>query len=96
MPYIYNTCAGSIRGLFLPPSAWEVLRRENIQTMDQLRTHADRLEQFDGINAGAARSSDKLLPASYHAKRRHRAGTMTRGARNSQNRLYATHWYGAE
>lgn len=55
MPYIYHTCAGSIRGLFLSPSAWELLRRENIQTVDQLRTHADRLEQFKGIEAKTAR-----------------------------------------
>ncbi len=54
MPYIYHTCAGSIRGLFLSPSGWEVLRRENIQTVDQLRTHSDRLEQFDGIDAKTA------------------------------------------
>jgi hypothetical protein len=54
MPYIYHTCAGSIRGLFLSPSAWEVLRRENIQTIAQLRAHVDRLEQFDGIDAKTA------------------------------------------
>ena len=54
MPYIYHTCAGSIRGLFLSPSAWELLRRENIQTVEQLRSHADRLEQFDGIEATTA------------------------------------------
>ena len=50
MPHIYDTCAGPIEGLYLPPIAWEVLRRENIQTMDQLRANADRLEQFDGIS----------------------------------------------
>jgi hypothetical protein len=54
MPHIYHTCAGSIRGLFLSPSAWELLRREDIQTVDQLRIHADRLEQFDGIEATTA------------------------------------------
>jgi hypothetical protein len=54
MPYIYHTCAGSIRGLFLSPSAWEVLRRENIQTVDQLRIHAEQLEQLDGIEATTA------------------------------------------
>ncbi len=31
-----------------------MLRRENIQTMDQLRANADRLEQFDGIGPGMA------------------------------------------
>jgi hypothetical protein len=54
MPYIYHTCAGSIRGLLLSPSAWEVLRRENIQTIAQLRAHVDQLEQFDGIDATTA------------------------------------------
>ncbi len=50
MPHFYDTCAGPIEGLYLPPIAWEVLRRENIQTIDQLRENADRLEQFDGIS----------------------------------------------
>jgi hypothetical protein len=31
-----------------------VLQRENIQTMDQLRANADRLEQFDGLGVGMA------------------------------------------
>jgi hypothetical protein len=49
MPRFYSTCAGPIGGLYLPPAAWDVLQRENIQTIEQLRTNADRLEQFDGI-----------------------------------------------
>jgi hypothetical protein len=31
-----------------------VLRREDIGTLDQLRAQADRLEQFDGIEARMA------------------------------------------
>jgi hypothetical protein len=54
MPHFYDTCEGPIEGLYLPPIAWEVLQRENIQTMDQLRANADRLEQFDGISVGMA------------------------------------------
>jgi hypothetical protein len=54
MPHFYDTCPGPIEGLYLPPIAWEVLRRENIQTIDQLRMNADRLEQFDGIVPGMA------------------------------------------
>ena len=50
MPHFYDTCAGPIEGLYLPPIAWEVLRRENIQTLDQLRANAGQLEQFDGIS----------------------------------------------
>jgi hypothetical protein len=54
MPRFYDTCAGPIRDLYLPPIAWDVLRRENIGTMDQLRAHADRLEQFDGVETRMA------------------------------------------
>jgi hypothetical protein len=54
MPRFYDTCAGPIKDLYLPPVAWEVLRRENIGTLDQLRAHADRLEQLDGIDARMA------------------------------------------
>ena len=54
MPHFYDTCAGHIEGLYLPPVAWEVLRRENIQTIDQLRANADQLEQFDGISVRIA------------------------------------------
>ena len=54
MTHFYDTCAGPIEGLYLPPIAWDVLRRENIGTMDQLRAHADQLEQFDGIEARMA------------------------------------------
>jgi hypothetical protein len=41
---------GPIEGLYLPPIAWEVLRRENIQTVDHLRANVHQLEQFDGIS----------------------------------------------
>jgi hypothetical protein len=54
MARFYDTCAGPIEGLYLPPIAWEVLRRESIQTLDQLRANAHQLEQFDGIEAGMA------------------------------------------
>ena len=54
MPHFYDTYAGPIAGLYLPPVAWKVLQRENIQTMDELRANADRLEQFDGIGPGMA------------------------------------------
>jgi len=54
MPHFYDTCAGPIEGLYLPPIAWEVLRRENIQTLEQLRANAHQLEHFDGIEVGMA------------------------------------------
>ena len=50
MPHVYDTCPGPIEGLYLPPIVWEVLRRENILTVDQLRANAHQLEQFDGIS----------------------------------------------
>ena len=49
MPRFYDTCAGPIGGLYLPPVAWDVLQRETIQTLEQLVDIADRLEQFDGM-----------------------------------------------
>jgi hypothetical protein len=49
MPHFYDTCAGPIGGLYLPPAAWDVLQRETIQTLEQLADLADRLEQVDGI-----------------------------------------------
>jgi hypothetical protein len=54
MPHIYDTCAGPIEGLYLPLMAWDVLHKENIQTMDQLRANADWLEQFDGMSVRMA------------------------------------------
>jgi DNA-directed RNA polymerase alpha subunit len=54
MPRFYDTCAGPIADLYLPPVAWDVLRRENIGTLDQLRVSADQLEQFEGIEARMA------------------------------------------
>jgi hypothetical protein len=45
----YETCAGTLKDLYLPCLAWEVLRREDIQTIDQLRAVAGQLDQFDGI-----------------------------------------------
>ena len=49
MPRFYDTCAGPIDGLYLPPIAWAVLQREKIQTLEQLADLANRLEQIDGI-----------------------------------------------
>jgi len=49
MPRFYDTCAGPIRGLYLPSVAWGILQQEEIQTLEQLVDIADRLEQFDGI-----------------------------------------------
>jgi hypothetical protein len=54
MPHFYDTCAGPIEGLYLPPIAWDVLHKENIETMDQLRANADWLEQLDGISVRMA------------------------------------------
>ena len=40
MSYQYETCEGTLEGLYLPCLAWSVLRREDIQTIDQLRAVA--------------------------------------------------------
>jgi hypothetical protein len=39
-----DICAGPIDGLSLPPMAWDVLRREEIRTIDQLMAKADQLD----------------------------------------------------
>ena len=84
MPHFYDTCAGHIEGLYLPPVAWEVLRRENIQTLDQLRANADQLEQFDGISVRIAQVIRLALAYVAHSRSRHRAqSSMTRGAHSS-------------
>ena len=49
MFHVDELCAGPIGGLYLPPTAWDLLWREKIQTIDQLMANADRLEQFDGV-----------------------------------------------
>ena len=49
MPRFYDTCAGPIGGLYLPPVAWDVLQREKIQTLEQFVDMAGRLEQIAGI-----------------------------------------------
>jgi hypothetical protein len=54
MPRFYDTCAGPIGGLYLPPVAWDVLQREEIQTLEQLVDIADRLEQFEGMEPRVA------------------------------------------
>ena len=64
MPLFYETCKGPIDGLSLPHNAWEVLRRENIETLDQLKAVVDRLEQFEGIGPKTARVIRGNSPAS--------------------------------
>ena len=49
MPRFYDTCAGPIRSLYLPPVAWNMLQREKIQTLEQLVDMADQLEQVNGM-----------------------------------------------
>jgi hypothetical protein len=44
-----DICAGPIGGIYLPPMAWDLLRREKIQTVDQLMANVHRLEQVDGL-----------------------------------------------
>ena len=55
MPRFYDTCAGPIGGLYLPPVAWDMLQREKIQTLEQLVDIADRLEQVEGIEPRMAK-----------------------------------------
>ena len=56
MSYQYETCEGTLEGLYLPCLAWDVFRREDIQTIDQLRAVAGQLERFDGIGSKTAQA----------------------------------------
>jgi hypothetical protein len=55
MPHFYSTCIGPIKDLYLPPVAWDVLRREKIRTLEQLRSVADGIDRLPGIGDGSAR-----------------------------------------
>jgi hypothetical protein len=61
MSYQYETCEGTLEGLYLPCLAWSVLRREDIQTIDQLRAVAGQLERFDGIGSKTAQAIRREL-----------------------------------
>jgi hypothetical protein len=50
----YETYEGPIGGLYLPSTAWEALRRENIGNIDQLKAIVGWLELFDGIELKTA------------------------------------------
>ncbi len=64
---------GPIEGLRLPRRAWKVLRRENITSLDQLRTVADRLDRFDNIGSKTARTiRAELARAMREGRRRYR------------------------
>ena len=56
MSHHYETCEGTIQGLYLPGLAWEALHRENIRTIDQLRAVAGWIERFDGIGLKTAQA----------------------------------------
>ena len=56
MSYQYETCEGILEGLYLPCLAWDVLPREDIQTIDQLRAVAGQLERFNGIGSKTAQA----------------------------------------
>jgi hypothetical protein len=51
----YQRYEGPIRGLRLPLKTWDVLRRQNITTMDELQAAAERVHRFEGIGAKTAR-----------------------------------------
>jgi hypothetical protein len=61
MSYQYETCEGPLEGLYLPCLAWDVLRREGIQTIDQLRAVAGQLERFAGIGSKTAQAIRREL-----------------------------------
>ena len=56
MPYValHGSCEGPVQGLRLPQSVWNVPRRENITTFEQLKAVADQIEQVLGIEPKTA------------------------------------------
>jgi hypothetical protein len=56
MSDFYETCEGPIKGLYLPAFAWEVLHRENIGTLDELRALGGQLERFNGVQFKTAQT----------------------------------------
>ena len=52
----YEISDGPIHGLYLPQRAWEVLDREHIRTVDQLRAVVCRLEKFEGVGSITAQT----------------------------------------
>jgi DNA-directed RNA polymerase subunit F len=75
--YYYDLRAGPIEGLNLPYATWVVLRRENITTLDQLRTVADHLEQVVGIGPKTARMIREELARVVPSKNRLRTRDST-------------------
>jgi DNA-directed RNA polymerase alpha subunit len=62
---------GPIEGLHLPRRAWKVLQRENITTLDQLRTVADRIGRFENIGLKTARIIQAELARIWVRERPH-------------------------
>lgn len=54
MPQFCDSCAGPIPGLYLLPVAWDVLHRQSVRPLEQLRAKVDQLEELDGIEARIA------------------------------------------
>ena len=52
-PYL-EICEGPIPGLRLPRYIWDVLKRENIRTLEQLRAVADHIERFERMGPWSA------------------------------------------
>ena len=67
MSHHSETYAGTIEGLYLPYLAWEMLYRESIGALEQLKAVAGRLEQFAGIRTQNG--------ASYQTRTRPCSGT---------------------
>jgi hypothetical protein len=61
MSHHSETCAGTIEGLYLPQFAWEVLHRERIGSLSQLRAVAGQLDQLAGIRTQTAHAIRREL-----------------------------------
>ena len=61
MSHQSETYAGTIEGLYLPWLACEMLHRESIGSLSQLRAVAGQLEQFAGIRTETAHAIRREL-----------------------------------
>ncbi len=50
----YEVCAGPIASLRLPYATWDVLMRDGITTLDQLKAVADRIDEVPGVGRKTA------------------------------------------
>ena len=54
MHYVNQSYHGPIRGLRLPRNAWQALQNADIETLDELKAAAARIERLPGVGPKTA------------------------------------------